>query len=318
MSRDGEEFKLVLFLGAAGVAFFVAGWRRWRQRRRTMDVATSNIATAAQGQVEFQGYAWPLAQELLKDIEGKPCVFRKLEIQEYVHRNKNSSWETIATVNPNHPFLIIDETGIAKIFPTGFFLNLDEITLDWSDIHIDIRRQLLLDSEKKFLGSVPPLETGFFSGSYRCVEQRILVGTPLLIHGQFTTGSMGNTIKLSQSFHDFYNQLKSKKDYIYKQADKNLDGQVCANEAIDTLHSLAMHSIRKSTDGELREVKICGSVTKHDIYDSFFANCHQEHLIKRLGTWDMLGIWGGVALIVAAIIVALTLMHVDVFSSPTY
>lgn len=321
MSSNDGVLKLAGICIFGGGYLVVTGVNNWRKKRRALDVATSKIESAPQGLVELQGFAWPSSSvEPMENLWDKACVFKRLKVQQYVHRNKNSSWETISTYESTQPFYLIDKTGVVKIIPTGFDLHLQEKKLKWEDISIPQRKKILSKMESGFWSSAPPLETGFFSGSYRCIEEALLIGSPVLVHGNLWSGASPQKLRMNRALQDFYSRIKKSSQFLLRTADLNKDGVISEEEAIDGMYSIASKTLNSAdVNTEIKkiegsplpeeEVILKGVVSKHDMYASFIADCHQENLVKRLGSWGMIGIWSGAALIIAGAFILLNMFH---------
>ena len=134
MSKSGDEtYKVSLFLMGAGGYLMYSGLRRFKRARQTQDAAAIPIASAPQGQVEVEGYAWP-ATPLPETAQYDPHVFQELRIEYYTRSGKNSSWRTVFTHRSASPFYIVDSSGMALVRPEGAELEMSEKTILWRDL----------------------------------------------------------------------------------------------------------------------------------------------------------------------------------------
>src|SRR5262245_60860904 len=128
----------LLFLLFRGVGGFGAGggfnpgglFRRKGERasaRHIQDTPRSKVATAPQGLVEVEGFAWP-ESEVDKTLNGLEAVYRCLTLQrqdtEYDDGKRRKVWKTVGGYSTGRPFYVVDETGLALVDLAGVDVNM--------------------------------------------------------------------------------------------------------------------------------------------------------------------------------------------------
>lgn len=313
MSKD-RTIELIIFSLFGGGALVSAGMKRYFLTRKTQDTATSKIAFAAQGFVELEGYAWPASdRKTINSLAGRGTVFYKVLLQKYVRRGKNSHWETLGEFSIDHPFHILDETGTILVDPRDFELHVQKNTIAWKNLSV-VKRKQICDWMASSVSNLPPLEPGFFSGSYRCLENYILIGSPVLIHGQLISSQQSQKIINDSKMRNFFDMItRFKKGGARSKSllDVDGDGILSESEARIGIHSAATVSLRKNQETD-STIPFCGVIRPHDQHSSFLADCHQEHFLQKVGSWNLLMIFGGASLIIAAIGYAFYKLHIQI------
>jgi hypothetical protein len=118
-----------------GVALAAGLWFafRWLHAARLIeDTPTSRLRSAAQGYVEIEGRARPLAaQHAFAPLTRRDCVWWRYRIQ---HRSESGSarrrerWRTVASGRSETPFVIDDGTGECIVQPSGALVLASEST----------------------------------------------------------------------------------------------------------------------------------------------------------------------------------------------
>ncbi|OYY75167.1 MAG: hypothetical protein B7Y40_01720 [Gammaproteobacteria bacterium 28-57-27] len=111
-------FFLVFILGFSLVGF--ERFLRLQARRRLIqDTPTSRIRSAAQGYVEFEGWATVSSSApILSPLTQTQCVWYRYKVEEHDTDNKgNSRWSTVRSGTSSHLFLLDDNTGECVIDP---------------------------------------------------------------------------------------------------------------------------------------------------------------------------------------------------------
>lgn len=305
MARHSDDalIKLAIFSMFFGGGLIIKGFRRFQKSRKSEDTPCSKIASAPQGFVEIQGYAWPLTQAVAKSTGGRDLVYLNLQVQKHVKSGKTSYWKTIAEHVTPEPFYVVDESGAALVIPDKFDLEIESQTSLWKKFSLQ-QRQSLIEFVRAFAHELPPLEIGFFSGSYRCVEKFILVGSPLLLHGNFRSPQDMTQDIRSHALSAFQEQIKkinassSRRKMMF---DLNQDGDVSDTETRIGFASAAAAISRKKAEGEVKSTRVHGLLETHTSERSFFADCHQDFLLKRIGPWNLFLILGGAALLILGV-----------------
>jgi hypothetical protein len=297
----GGALKGGIFLIVLGGGLVYSGLRRFRRTRKVEDTPTSPIQSAPQGYVEIQGNAWPLAESATKNVRGKSSVFRHLKVQMLVRSGKNNRWKSIYEERSEKPFLVFDASGAALVRPQDAELELTKQNRRWVDVSPEVQKEL---RERVHVNGFPP-SGGLFSNSFRILEGSIVVGSPVYLKGNFTTPSREICVTPELGHEAFREKLKRISIHKYSRFfDKNNDGEVCAQEAIDGFHAASQVSERQAVGGTQAvssfspSAVICqGEMATNPTHKLYLADCAQHHLLKRIGNWNILRIVGGAVLI---------------------
>jgi len=89
--------------------------------RHAQDTPTSKIRSAAQGYVELEGIAKPVAGQPLvhSALTRTPCLWWSYEIQIYKLEKNRQGWETIESASSKNRLCLADDTGRCRINPQG-------------------------------------------------------------------------------------------------------------------------------------------------------------------------------------------------------
>lgn len=320
MAKDGDEIKAVLFLIGAGGFLVFAGLKRLRRKRIVEDTASIDISSAPQGQVEIQGYAWPQTGHSLT-LGGRKALYHRLVLEKYVKRDKNSSWEHQWSKTHSQPFYVLDRTGVVRVSPSDAEIEVGTITTEWGSLSPEKR-----DMAGRYgimVSGFPPSPglLGLFSSRFRFRESYILLGAPVYLHGTLSAGreeELPASLPL-QRFREFLGRMGGKRLAQHTAFDLDKDGDVEAEEVSD-----AVNRIGEDAWGDKKaykeqpplpnerpaENRIFGTVTSCSERKLYIADCHQEHLLQRIGRWNFLMIVGGALMIGAgAFIVALKFLR---------
>lgn len=120
-----EGFFFLLLGAGGGLAFFLKGFRLYRETRLIETTPTSAIRSLAVGLVEIIGQAEPAGPSLSAPFSGMPCVFYHYVVEERHRHGKKNEWITIAKGESPHPFLVRDATGAVTVLPIGAKLMLE-------------------------------------------------------------------------------------------------------------------------------------------------------------------------------------------------
>lgn len=288
MSR-GDPKGAGIALIFVGGAFIYKGLVNFRKSRKIQDTARIDIASAPQGLVEVEGYAWPMETSLAA-VCGRQVVYYHYKVQQLVKRGKSSSWETKYEFNHNPSFYIIDHSGVGIVNPNKDSMDLTE-RITKLDHYAESIEALTTSSRHQsgWLGKM-------FSGSYRLVEYKLLVGSPVYVCGNLQAMNM-NQVKIRGDYKKFLAQIKTMNvNPVFKMSrlDTNRDGILSDDEMIlghaDTSKEASFHT----TEGK---VKVVGSMAASPAHNLIVADGHEHQYLKRLTSFNLLKIWGGVALI---------------------
>lgn len=102
------------FVCASGLTAWAGNTRR---RRWIEDVATSRIASAAQGYVELSGMIEPHAGDMLPArLSQTPCVWYRYQIEK---KDSDGDWRVEEFGQSDQTFLLTDSTGSCVVDPQG-------------------------------------------------------------------------------------------------------------------------------------------------------------------------------------------------------
>jgi hypothetical protein len=206
---------LVVFGLGAGLLF--SGFKRFRIRRQIEDMPTSRIATAAQGLVEFQGFANSVASDYAKSIDQTPVACSYLEIEEYVNKGKKGSeWEVRYRGFLVDRFLVTDESGSAWVLARESDLRIEPRIRGYHELSESTLSHLLENvlpklggigfSMKEWAGSGlgGSILKAFFGqlrhDHWRVSEKNIEIGQPVYVLGQFKTRALEKTVGVFKDF----------------------------------------------------------------------------------------------------------------------
>lgn len=292
MSRSDPKGAGIALLFVGG-ALIVKGLVNFRKSRKIQDTARIDIASAPQGLVEVEGYAWPLEPPFAA-VCGRQVVYYHYKVQQLVKRGKNSSWETKYEFNHNASFYVIDQSGVCIVNPTKDSMDLTE-TITKLDHYAESIEALSVSSryQSGWLGKI-------FSGSFRLVENKLLVGSPVYVCGNLQAMNM-NQVRILGDYKKFLTQIKTMNmNPVFKMSrlDTNRDGILSDEEMItgfaDVSKETSLHGIEGS-------VKVVGSISKSESHDLIVADSHEAQYLKRLTSFNLLKIWGGVVILGAGL-----------------
>lgn len=280
----------LLFVGGA---LIVKGLVNFRKSRKIQDTARIDIASAPQGLVEVEGYAWPLEPPFAA-VCGRQVVYYHYKVQQLVKRGKNSSWETKYEFNHNASFYVIDQSGVCIVNPTKESMDLTE-TITKLDHYAESIEALSVSSryQSGWLGKI-------FSGSFRLVENKLLVGSPVYVCGNLQAMNM-NQVKILGDYKKFLTQVKTMSmNPIFKMSrlDTNRDGVLSDEEVITGFADITKEASLHGVEGS---VKVVGSISKSESHDLIVADGHEAQYLKRLTSFNLIKIWGGVAIVGAGL-----------------
>ena len=90
MSSKDPVFDAIIIAFFSGGACLVSGIASFIKKRRVADVAIAG-ATAAQGLVELEGFAWNSTPPV-KNLLNQDCAYRYFAVEEYVKTKNSSHW----------------------------------------------------------------------------------------------------------------------------------------------------------------------------------------------------------------------------------
>ncbi len=185
---DSNDGAIIIVLAAIGWGFMVVGYRRFRFKQWVQDLPTSRIGTAAQGLIEVQGRATAYRGKIFASITGRSSVYLQCHIEEW-QSGRKSGWKHIHSSTHGVEFLVTDSSGIAHVRVSGAQLVLNRETHETKSNETEL-------SVEGFHGF-----PGFSKGRrYRIHEEKILVGEPVTVIGDFRAVDLDSDLKLSGGF----------------------------------------------------------------------------------------------------------------------
>jgi len=305
--NDGIGGLIVGF--AFGVILFHRAFKAHKRLRHIEDTPRSKVASAAQGMVELQGFAWPQT-ETIKTLADKDAVYYEFKLQREETRgsgkNKRKTWVTVLTKAHKPDLLLVDPTGTALIkSATAEMEMLKSQTRNWRRLSAKEKNYVSTNFVEDKLSGFPPSDFlgGFFGVNYRVVESFILRGSPLYASGDFRTGINGPELVKAKGLTRFCEMIfnleaRSEKN-VSSLLDKDKNGKVSHTEEIEGYTFAAETALRRTEMDSLqeRDFPICGVLQKSEEHKLFIAPSSETHLIGNMKYKPALFLLGGSALI---------------------
>lgn len=232
---ESENVRSLLGMTAMGAVLAYGGWRNVKRINRVKDSAKQIISAASAGQVELEAIAWPV-DKIDKCLENKNCILLELILEEYSGTGKHKSWKEVWRYTSNRPFLAFDHSGFVTIKPSR---NQD----------IDVQREKIynphrmttgqqsifnsLNPSRSIFGGASLFGLSVFRNDFRIKEKKILLGSPILIHGFFSPEDRIKFVNLDSKLHDFRGRctkLIQSESFRKRFFDRNKDGSVNREE----------------------------------------------------------------------------------------
>lgn len=295
---NADEIKLLLFSPIFAGGFLFAGFRMLRTARQIRDTPTSRIATAAQGQVEIQGFAWP-AEDVIKRSNGQLCVHYWWSIERYEKQGKKSRWVTVFTEKSRAlPFLIVDDSAAVFVDTQKSSINTASEAKNWNSLR-DHEQKLFSSAVGSSVPGFPPLKGlfGLFMKSYRVSEYFVPIGSPLFAYGHFESPADYPLDVESPGLHHFVarvRRLKGRGDARKAILDSDGDGKVSHQEMTRGYHLAAVSSLAaKEQPSPPMTYKIQGKLTSSNEIKAKVHIGDQDHALRSLRfAWFLLAIGG--------------------------
>ena len=196
---------------AVGVACAALAIDRVRTRWRLADVPTSDAGHVFPGLSEVYGVVEPIGQPAAAASDGRPCVWWRYEVEQYVKRGKNSEWVTREEGATAMPFLVRDQSGAVRVVleTSDGISNLDE--RDIEHLSLAFLRPYAREMKHTFVpgggwrsvfgGMVdqdePTEPINQFHGTWRANEKRLCVGDPIFITAHARITPSGDQVELA-------------------------------------------------------------------------------------------------------------------------
>ena len=311
MSSQPQLFQVAVASAVGGGSLLYKAISNHKRLRKIVDTPRSKVASAPQGFVELEGFAWPQG-ETVQTLDNEEAIYYVLSVEKEQEsgsgKNRKKTWVPVFNYDYVVPFYLLDATGVAIIMPQNSEIEV-------SDSNKRLFSKLTPDARSRVTemvnGTIPnfPPGTGFFGSAnkYRVVEKKLVVGSPFYASGDFKTHSF-NQLTIDDSLATFAHKVinfeaRSLKN-VSKLLDRNGDGYVSAEEAYAGYTTAAKLS-RLNPKPESAPLEVFGTLDTSENHKLFFADTHQHHLVERLGKWQTLKLTGGAALITASICMGL-------------
>ncbi len=311
MASGGNDIKFIAACLLIGGGLFHSALKRHRKLRQVVDTPRSKIDTAAQGYVEFEGFAWP-AGGTVQSYENGEAVYYCFELQrEYSTgsgKNRRTEWRTVSTFSHKEPFYVVDSTGVAVIDPLQGEINIGETRIrSWNSIDAKDKERILASVIDGPVDSFPPSTTlwGLFASKFRVKESELRVGSPVYVSGDFRTVEQSAASITSGGLTAFTKKVFCGTNRNIKEAtaalDTNRDGTVSAEEA-KTGYAMAARIARMNgkTDAE-ESFAVFGRLGSSVSHQLFVADAFESHLVGRMKSKLWLQFAGGALLLAIGI-----------------
>jgi hypothetical protein len=302
-----------------GLVLFWTALRRHHKIRKIEDSVSSKLATASQGLIKAEGFAWPL-NNTVKNLEGIDAVYYYTELQRQVYekaghsrnRYRVKTWKTVVKGTFAHPFLLLDPTGLAVIDAKEAEMEVPVARRrNWRSLSQKEKDQYARTLDLKIPGFPPPNGIiGFLFGSkFRVIEKEILSGSPVYASGDFRTLTQQNETVSDAALHMFANRVIDFDKRAVKDVRHLLSAtgktEVSAEEATrgySMVARMAQLKAKQNPSLPIRPLEVFGHVSASPAHGLFVADVHGEHLLERLHGYQKLRLVGGAALMAIAIV----------------
>ncbi len=289
MSRRSDPQTAGFFCLVLGGMLIYRSIKKFQRYRKIQDVARIDIASAPQGLIEVEGYAWPLNNSITA-VCGREAVYYNYKVQKLVRRGKNASWETEYEFNFDKTFYVIDRTGACFVQPVSQATeDVSEKITKLSGYAADIESLRQVTRPANFLSQL-------FTSSYRLVEKKILVGSPVYVNGEMQMVNSPEQ-KIKGDYKRFINTALSSQSNLWFQIqrfDSNHDGKISDQELLEGISDLAKAAVKESKE---EKIKVAGLIADTPNHSLILADCHQQELLKKMSTFNNLKIFFGIILI---------------------
>ena len=312
-NSEGELIMSAAVGAVMGVVWFIKGFRELKIKRTIQNIPTSRINTGAVGtDVEIKGKI--IAEEdkrVAAPISGQQCAIYHIEIQIEQRRKNSTYWQTIDQFYSHDGFYIDDQSGsTALVLLKGARVNHKNKLRDYhfSSSGMDslpgpLRNSLTLNQNK--LKKFKLKKTSWLlSARYRIREWCFMPNEEIYVLGYAESGlRIEKTKKPKLKYF-----LKAKKEIqnskqLTARYDTNQDGILDHNELERGAQVLAMRLSDKYSQQTVKELapKIKLIFKKKKPHPFVISNRPEGDLVKHMGTWSVLKIWGGPVLTIACV-----------------
>ena len=312
-----DNFKIILFLFAFGAYLIFEAFRRSKRSREVKDLALSKLATAPQGLIEVEGFAWPRDNQVSKDSAGYDVVYQKFELQLLSNSgfgsDRKKNWETVFQKFTTHPFHLVDPTGLAIVDPSNCEVELGERTCtDWKKLTRERQSFVLSNVDGVNTRLFPPSGRffGLFDARFRVVELGLRAGSPLYIAGELSGVDENSKLVAEIGLTSFFKLVMNASTRTMKDSHAVLAGGKAAKltaDEISTGYANCAKTVRasaqlKGTDESL--FNIYGELKTSSFHKLYLAAFHRRQLAEKLDHYFIPRLVGGIV----AVAIALTMV----------
>lgn len=217
---------LSVTLGVAGGAALGGGWwclHNLKKARYLLDTPTSKIRSAAQGYVELYGVIESRTELLRGPLSEQPCVWWSFSIDEQVHQERSTPrWNTVEKGRSTALLSLSDGTGECWIDPQGAHVLPMTKQVWYGTAKHPLKQQMRTHMlAHMFVGRK----------RYRYTEQRLHVGDPLYVIGDFVTRGQGReTLDVEATQSALIREWKTDFPDLVQRFDRDGNGELDVQE----------------------------------------------------------------------------------------
>lgn len=275
-----------------GFFFLSLAVSKTRFKRKVADTIRSQTATAPQGTVELEGFAWPADETTIKFPTGHEAVYYSFKLEKKVFGplgtyDSKLAWRTVFSRQIGNSFFLLDSKGLVRINPEHY--TKKERYTYWGMVSGKKKKFICTEIIDEQIANFPPTETffGIFE-LYRIVEYEIMVGSPIYARGELSkvgskqvfSTSTGMTFFHRQIFKNSSNGLAN----IISLFDKDGDYKISKFEAISGYAKIAQIAKRKSIEDGFNEVpfEVFGQMSETKQVPLLVEASHEKSLMKNI------------------------------------
>ncbi len=208
----------LITMGLVALISFFAWSSTFKRARTIADIATSRIASAAQGYVKLYGRASVDAENLITSpLSGTPCVWFRYWV--YSKENSDREWREISKGASDTTFEIKDDTGVSVVDP------------DYAEV-------------------IGPDRRVTYQNGYKHVEDLLYAGS-IYVLGEFSTiGGANSVLNIKEDVGFLLAEWKKNPIALKKRFDLNGDGEVDLRE-----WELARRQAIREVEKQHREIR---------------------------------------------------------------